>query len=349
MIKIRERIDMSVRYEVLRGNAVYSRIYAYGTPTISMSASSELKTSISGNFYSYRDKNINFLTDKLRVIVTINGIYYMAGTYVITTEIDEKKEGIDIIQVEGYSLLYLTKRKKIEERLFFSSGTRYTNALAQLLIGAGITSYNIDTSTLAFPTDREDWEIGTSHLTIINKLLEEMSYNTAWVDNSGVIKLTKYAVPSYANVKHTYKNDEYSVLGADHTRANDYHDKANVFKVICSNPDFPTPLIATSENNESGSPYSISKVGRILHVETIDNIANQSALQAKADELKNKSLLSTEEVTFSTIINPEHNVFDTVVLSNSDLLSGIYTETEWEMTLSPGSMMNHVARRALYD
>lgn len=348
MIEIKHRIEATVRYEVLRnGAALPNRLDAYGTPNVSMISTSELKTSLSGQFYDYTGKGFNFMSDRIRPIVNINGIEYPCGVYMVTVETEKKTYGVSFVQIEGYSLLYLLKRKKSETRLSFAAGTLYTTVLAQLLIDSGITSYGITASTLTLATVREDWEIGTSYLTIINQLLGEMSYNTVYADATGKVIMSKYTAPALANIAFTYKTGQYGIIGPDYTRVNDRHSKSNVFKVICSNPDLAAPLTATAENNDAASPYSTANVGRILQVETINNIASQTALQAKADELKMKSLISSEEVTFATVINPEHTTYDTVALDNGNL-SGLYIETEWSMPLSARVMMTHVARRALY-
>jgi hypothetical protein len=347
MINIKNNIKATIRYDVLRNGAVIKQIYAYGTPTISMISSSELKTNLSGQFHNYSALGINFMTDRLHPVITINGIEYPCGVYFITNETEKKAYGVSFMQLEGYSLLYLLKQKKIETRLSFAAGTLYTTVLAQLLIACGITSYDITASTLALATVREDWEIGTAYLTIVNQLLSEMSYNTAYCDAAGKVIMSKYVAPALDNIKFTYKADAFSIIGPDYTRSNDYHSKSNVFKVICANPDLTAPLTATSENNDAASPFSTVNIGRVLNVTTINNIASQTALQAKADELKMKSLVSSEEATFVTVINPEHTVFDTIALDN-DKLTGIFSETEWTMPLSASVLMTHVARRALY-
>lgn len=349
MIKIGSRLDLSVKYEVLR-NGSYSgkQICASGTPSITMQSDSELKVSLSGTFHDYSALGINFLSDKLRVIANINGTEYPCGTFCVTVEDKSKSAGSKFINIEAYSLLYLAKQSKIESRLYFATGELYTDIIEEILIECGITDYDITVSTLAIATDREDWEIGTSRLDIINQLLKEISYNTAYPDNTGAIICEPYTEPNISNVDFTYIADYASIIGPDYTISNDYHGKPNVFTVICSNPDLDAPLTATSENDSVDSPFSTANIGRVLSVSHIDNIANITALQTKANEIKFKSLLSSEEVTFATAINPEHTVFNTVALDNGKL-SGLFTETEWTMPLSGGVMMTHVARRALYD
>ena len=194
------------------------------------------------------------------------------------------------------------KRFKIESRLYFAAGSLYTDAIEQLLIEGGITDYDIETSSLTFATDREDWEIGTDYLTVTpgSATQGEMAYNAAYMNNSGTIVCSVYEPPATVNIDFTYNADEHSIIGPNYTKENDYHSKSNVFTVICSNPDLAAPLTATSENDDADSPFNTTNVGRILFVSHVDNTANITALQAKADEIKFKSLLSDEEVTFDT-------------------------------------------------
>jgi len=349
MINIGNRIDLTARYEVLRSGAVVTYIYADDTPSINMQSESELKLSLSGTFHDYSaDTNtINFLSDKLRVIVNLNDTEYTCGIYCITSETLNRNASHKTISVEGYSLLYLPQQSKIESRLYYAAGTLYTNVIAAQLIASGITDYTVTASTLTLATDREDWEIGTSRLEIINQLLKEISYNSAYMNNLGKIICEPYTEPTYTNLDFTYNADTASIIGPDYTVSNDYHGKKNVFKVICNNPELASPLTATSENIDESSPFCIDNIGRRLHIERIDNVANQAALQLYADTLRFKSLISSEEVTFETAINPEHSVFNIVALNN-DTLSGIYAETSWTMQISANAMMTHRARRALY-
>lgn len=347
MIKIGNRLDLSVRYEVLRNGAFYKQIYAHGIPTINMQSGSELKVSLSGTFHDHSALDINFLSDKLRVIANLNGTEYPCGIFCVTTEDKSKSSGSKFIDIEAYSLLYLAQQSKIEERLYFAKDELYTDVIEELLIDAGITDYDITSSDLALLTDREDWEIGASRLSIINQLLGEISYNTAYMDNSGTIICEPFTEPSIGNLDFTYNADTASIIGPDYTLSNDFHGKANVFKVICSNPDVGMPLTAVAVNDIASSPFNIDAIGRILKVTHIDNIASQEALQLKANELRMLSMISSEEVTFETAINPEHSVFNIVALNNDDL-QGIFAETSWTMPLSGSSMMRHSAKRALY-
>lgn len=347
---IKDKIEFSARYEVLRGGGVYRQIYPAGypetAPEISCVSSSELKMAIRGSFYRDNFDGINFLTDRLRVVVIINGVEYPCGLFVVTSEIYRKAGTLKVVDIEGYSPLYLAQRKKIENRLYISAGTNYVTQINSLLMSAGLTDIISTPASLTFASAREDWEIGTPYLTIINDLLGEINYNTAWVDLSGAVHINKYTAPTLASITQIYTAGKFSIIGDDYTMSSDIHSKCNVFKVICSNPDLSAPMVATAENNDPSIPFSTANIGRVLSVTTVNSTPNQTALQETANNLRLKSLLSTQTIEFETAINPTHTSFDVLALDN-DELSGIFEETEWSMVLSPAANMKHKAKRVI--
>ena len=127
---LQENNTFSARYEILRGNAVYTEIFAVDdTPEIQNSNSSALKMTFRGNFFAY-GKDVNFLSDRLRAIITINGNDYPVGIYVVTTETKTHSNGMDAVEIEGYSLLYLAHRKRLEAPLYIEAGTNYITQIA---------------------------------------------------------------------------------------------------------------------------------------------------------------------------------------------------------------------------
>lgn len=344
---IKDEIIFSARYNILRNGGTYKQIYPAGTPEIWCMTSSELKLSMRGSFYDDNNfKDVDFLTDRLQIEATINGVVYPCGQYIITSEAYRKTDNIKTVELEGYCVLYLAQRKKLEERLYIPAGTLYTTQINALLIGAGIINFVTTPSAFTFAVDREDWEIGTPYLTIINDLLREINYNSAWVDMDNIVRITPYTSPSVNNITQSYSAGRYSIIGDDYTKSNDNHSKSNVFKVTCSNPELPNPLTATATNDDPASPFSTVNIGRVLHVENVDNTPNQAALQSTADTLKLKSLLTTETVEIVTAINPVHTAFDVLALANDDV-TGIYSETEWSLSLAANADMRHKAKRVI--
>lgn len=334
----------SARYEVLRDGAVYAEIHtADQSAEVQFVGSSELKMSFRGRFYEYH-RGIDFLTDRLRPVVAVNGQDYPCGVYCITTETEMRAEGLVTYEIEGYSLLELARRKKTESRVHLSAGVNYITAVVELLSGCGLSNFETVQTEYTLSADREDWEIGTPVLQIVNELLEEINYRQAWVDLSGSVCLTPYEVPSVDAIDHTYSEGEYSMIESGYTRTTDRYGKANVFRVVCDSPDLAEPMVAVAENNSDGSPFSIARMGRILYTENVDGTPSQEALQARADRLRDESMQITEEAEYYTAPVPEHNAHDVVGLAVGDL-TGIYTETEWRLSMSAGASMYHKARR----
>lgn len=333
------------RFEVLRGNAVYCEIYpADESAEVQFVESSELKTSMRGNFY-LPPADVDFLTDRLRPVAVINGVDYPCGVFVITSEQRVRNGGRDVLALEGYSLLYLAKQKRLEERKTLNAGVRYTTWIMLLLQECGIDRIKSkDASDYTFSVTRADWEIGTPYLDIVNELLTEIGYRPAWVDQEGYVWLSRAKNPSLEDITDTYSAGEYSVIESGYTKSTDRYGKANVFRVVCDSPDLEEPMVAVAENNVESSPFSVGKMGRILHTEQIDGIPSQEALQEYADRLRDESLQTEEIVEITTALLPERNAYDVVGLDHGEL-AGLYTEVEWRIPMMLGGSMYHKLRR----
>ncbi len=341
----RDYNTIRVIYEVWRGNAPLKTIEAYGDPVLTQDTDSELKTSLKGTFFRYT--GINFLSDRLHVTAEINGTAYPLGIFCVTTETPRRTDGLALVDVEAYSLLYILKQCKIESRLYYPKGTAYTAIVQELLADAGFTNYAVDSSDLTLATDREDWEIGTTYLTIINGLLREINYNDLWVTVSGQIRATKYAAPSLDNITHTYTAGRDSIIKENYTVTSDYYGKANVFIVICDHPELDETLRAESVNDSASSPYSTVNLGRRVPViEYVDNTPSQTELQQYADNLKAKSHQTNEVIEFVTAIVPTHSTYDTVLVDVGGV-TGVYRETGYEITLGASGEMKHTGARII--
>lgn len=293
-------------------------------------------------------REINWLTDRIRPVLIINGAEYPCGLFIATTPEKMITGGQEVWSLEAYSPLYLANRVKIEGAYTITAGTNYMAAVQELLRTAGITAYAAEETDLVLATDRADWPSGTPVLTVINQLLSEINYRSAWVDLTGTVRLTKYTAPSAETIRHTYAMGQYSIVSGDATATTDYFDKANVFRAVCSSPDLDEPLVATVENADPNSPYSTVSLGvRILQEETVDSVPDLATLQERAEIMLTKSLQTTETVEFVTALYPVHESWDTVAL-DLGTITGIFTETGWTMLLDASGEMRHTAERVIY-
>lgn len=291
---------------------------------------------------------LNWMTDRVRPVLIINEVEYPCGVFVATTLDTKIVAGQEILSMEAYSPLYLANRVQIEGGYTIKSGTNYLTAVQELLRYAGITNYDAEDTTLTLAADRADWDIGTPVLDVVNALLSEINYRSAWVDLTGCVRLTKYVAPSVDNIAHTYGAGAYSIVSDDASVSTDYFSKANVFRAVCDSPDLDEPLVATTENSDPNSPYSTATLGvRILQTEKVDGVPDLATLQERAENMLTKSLQTTETVQFVTALCPVHQCWDTVGLA-LDAVTGIYTETGWSMVLDASGEMSHTAERVVF-
>lgn len=336
----------SRRVDVIRNGVPVTQLDIIDAPTVSMNTAAVLKMSMSGTFR----KNAVFqpLTDLIMPMLILDGAEYPLGKYVISTATDTHEPARDLVYIEAYDQTLILQQGKLEARYHISAGASYTNTIQALLIADGISRVICDPSDAVFATDREDWEIGTDRLTIINALLAEINYSNIWFDLAGIARLHRYAAPSVSNIRHTYESGELSIIKAETESELDIYDAPNVFIAVVSNADYAAPMTATAINDNLASALSTVKRGRrIPIVERLDNIASQTELQAYVDNRCTQSMIATEAIKFSTAINPIHEVADVLALKHP-ALTGIYEETAWSITLEAGADMTHAARRAMY-
>jgi hypothetical protein len=244
--------------------------------------------------------------------------------------------------IEGYSKLQIYADDLVESRYIVTSGTNVVNEVIRLI---GVTQYRIASSTLTLATNRE-WEIGTSKLKIINDLLEAINYASLRVANDGYFESGVYVLPADRTVDFAYLNIPGGVLGTDVTDDLDLFSVPNVFVRYVDNPDVPA-LRSVYINDNPYSPSSTVQRGRnITSCEKVDDVADQTTLDAitRRDAANASQVYS--HVTFPTAIMPIHGYMNTIRLQHQTV-DGIYQETGWEIDCKAGEMMRHTVRRVV--
>lgn len=336
---------ISARLDVIRNGVILKRLKVRGNPKIRMVQSAEVKTSLSGTI-EY-DGEMNSLTDRIRAFQIIDGVEYPVGEYLISSVETTTDQGGKYQAIEGFDLGLQVKQASTENRVYYQKGTKYLDIVKQILVSLGIDRVIEEPCDLALATDREEWEIGTSWLTIINTLLGEINYSSLWFDFSGYARLGKVRVASAASITQSYREGEYSILRDGIATSLDSYSAYNVFTVVVSNADKEV-MVATAVNDSPVSSISTVNRGRRISapVEYLDEIASQEALQEYVENRKNQSMLSTETVTFGTAPIPTHQVGEVVALE-ANAAAGIYQETEWAITLGPDGDYSHTGKRVV--
>ena len=366
---------MSFRYNLLRGGGFYALLRAAGStaPHIRMQENGQIKMSFSGTFSAMavdvdgRPMEIDWLLDEIQPVMIIDGVEHPLGVYIPTTF--TLSEGVAVtVSVEAYDRAQRVLDTNSAGLLYWPAGTKYLDAVEQLLSAAGITTVFKTDTDAAFAEDREDWDAGTSYLTVVNDLLREINYKDLWFNADGAAMLEPAAVPEASQIRHILSDkDPETLVLQPISRGSDYFNAPNVFEVYVANPDKSDLMRAVAINDNPQSPLSTVRRGRsIVRVTKLDNIADQAALQAYAERQRNDSLITGETVTVSTGLLPDWGVDDVVALHTSPRTTKLYTpdgrvETlaapgmdaiclsrSFDMELKAGGTMRHTLEKVVY-
>lgn len=342
---------ISFRYVIVRNGADYMEIYPIekSAPTIRMEDGGEIKTSFSGSFADPGNA-VDWLSDRIRPEMILDGVTYPLGIFLAASVRTQEDDTQRYVSIEAYDQCWILRDTKTEGLQYFASGTKYLTAVQSLLTGAGISMVNATPSEAVLSGAREDWDIGTSYLEIINQLLSEINYNPIWFDQNGLAVIEPASTPTAANIEHTLDdtNVESLLLPRISTEI-DAYQAPNVFVVVCSNADKSQGMVAKAENTNPQSPLSITRRGRrIVIVEQVDNIADQAELQAYANRLRNESMISGEIIEVTTGLMPGFGVADVVALRYGDLFTTCI-EHSWSMQLQVGGSMRHSLEKVVIN
>lgn len=356
--------SLNFNYVVVRNGADYGKLSPAqnSAPTVKMSENGAIKTSFAGDFlptvYGFDNKpitgaEINWLSDLVRPEMIIDGEIYPLGVFLpATVQESSYVSGTKLrtLHVEAYDRCWMVQDHYTEASQYFAAGVNYIAAVEQMLTAAGIALISSQPTTMTLAEAREDWNIGTSYLNIVNQLLSEINYTPLWFNSSGSAVLMPAKVPTAENITHVFDLAEPSVLVRPNiNRKTDVYSAPNVFICICSNADKANPMVARSENTNPQSALAIQRRGRrIAKVVNVDNIANQTELQAYADRLRNESLITSETIQLITGLLPGFGVGEVVGLI-SDGQMDVCIERSWSMELRAGGNMQHTLERVVVN
>jgi len=344
--------DIRFRFTVTRNGSDFSEIFPLesGTPTIRMSDSGAIKMSFAGTFAAPAAE-INLLTDEIRPKLILDGTEHALGVFLPATVQPSENETTKSVRIEAYDRCWLARDHRADQMPYFPAGTGYLEAIKSMLIESGIGTFSSGINTETLPEPREDWEVGTDYLSIINGLLEEINYKQLWFDALGVAMLQPYESEiSATRIDHVLDDtDIRSLLLPTISRKTDIYSAPNVFLVICSNPDKAAGMTAMAENTNAQSPLSIPRRGRrIVQVTRVNNIASQAELQLYADRLLTDSLVSGETINVETGLLPGFGVGEITALRYGEIFS-LCRERAWTMNLTAGGRMTHTLERQVLN
>lgn len=216
-------------------------------------------------------------------------------------------------------------------------GTVVTDRVADLIAGAGESSVAITPSTLTTRSP-QTWEPGTSRLRIINDLLDGINYFSLWADRRGLYRAEPYRRPQDRALAATFAAGEASIHSPRWSRAQDIAGVPNRTVLVVEGDEDTPGMVATADNADPASPYSIPSRGRVVaRTYTGVEAADQPTLDAMA------ARYLADASTPSATLEVQHA---SVPLDGNDVVrfasSGVDTLAVvegWQVDLTPGSLM----------
>ena len=297
------------------------------------------------------------MTDEIKPALVVNGIENPLGVLLPAT-IRHESGSTQTVNVEAYDRTWRVRDSRKTVQAYYAAGTPYLDVIESTLIESGIEIVSRTGTDSVLTEDREDWEVGTSNLEIINELLSEINYNELWFNAMGTAIVTPKSRPNAENVQHVFTDKrpdprntkEIGIVSIEPqiTTQTDIYNMPNVYICVCSNPDKNGVMKAVAENTNPSSPFSIGRRGRrIVKVEKLSNIASQEELQSYANKKVTESIMAVEKIQVTTQLQSGFGIGDITALQTEDRV-GIYVEKSWSMELKPGGKMTHDLEKVVF-
>lgn len=343
--------EIKFRYDLLnRSDQKLGELDTVISAEVSMSALTDIKRS--ARITIEDDANINWLSDRIQPFIMFKmkdggWVEWPQGIFLLSSPRRQEQGGGIYREIECYDGLQVLLDDKVDSRYTIAQGTLYTLAVNTLLASAGISKGNITPSSATLQTARE-WEIGTPKLHIINELLREINYTDLWCDEWGYYVATPYVLPIDRTIEYEYEDDELSIIYPGVTEELDLFNVPNKWVITQSNAE-TNPLVSVYTNSNPASITSTVSRGRtIVDFQTVDNIANQNALDAYTARIAYNASQVYGYFEFETAIMPFHSYMDMLQIRYSKLnIDNRYVETDWTMPMQAGGRMKHKVRRVV--
>ena len=178
------------------------------------------------------------------------------------------------------------------------AGAVVTDVVRHLLGRAGVRSAVTD-STATLRTAMT-WPPGTPYKRMINDLLDSINYFGIYVDAYGVFRADPYVRPQDRAPAFGFVDDGNSIYSTGFTHSADTFSIPNQVILVSQVDGEQPPMVATVEDNDPASPYSVVSTGLWTpHVEEGVDAADQATLQALAERRLSElqRVTSTYEIT----------------------------------------------------
>lgn len=266
--------------------------------TIDFQDLTSLKVKASLPFVGNFDIGNNYLRIYSQSYSGDESIEILHGTFIVSRPKSDYSGAVVRGTLDCYSLLQLAEEQKLVAPVTYAAGINPVAQAKSLLTAAGLVVIS-DASTMTLTTPR-NYDTGESYLKVANDLLSVAGFSSAGIDAAGNAILSLYRDPSLRAASLVLSDAHPNVIFSPVVSHDfDVFDVPNKVTAVYSNPDDLTGMTATATNIDPQSIYSYVNRGRwIPHVEEVDEVASQTALQAVADRTLVTKSSAVESVEF---------------------------------------------------
>lgn len=276
------------------------------------------------------DYSINYLSDHIRVYIRVL-IDYTApddaaswaewpyGTFLLSTPPRDYQGGAITRTIQCYDRTVILTDDKFIDRYTVTRTQKFTDAVKDILLGAGITAVNVVDSSKTLPEDL-DWVAGTTRLQAINDLLGRINYYSLSFDELGIAWGRPYVDPASRATDFTHNTSlRTSIVYPDISQELDSYDIPNIVVVASATPDDPnTSFRAVAINSNPASLTSTVSRGRnVVRVENVQ-VPDQATAQSVADRFLFEGSQIFEAVPFKSTFLP-YQELDKISFIDTDL------------------------------
>jgi hypothetical protein len=338
------------RYELLGRDLNYKRdLKTVSAASIAFDSTASIMRT--ARFSMREDGDVDFMSARIRPVFGLHmpsdvWAEWPLGVFVLSTPERSAERKNVTREIEAYDLNHVLKSGGIRQRLYYRTGTRYTDAVLNVLALADIRAANVIGAEDTLRADRE-YAIGTSWLEIINDLLSAINYTPIHPDENGVFQAFRMRDVELADIQYCYSTRRDSVIQSGAKVLSDYFIVPNLFIAYVSNPDAP-PMNSVYENADPKSVYSTKNRQLVLEKRELNDMSTQRELDAYVRRWALDATVAPHDITFATGLMPMHGYQDVYQFDHAGLgVNEIYKEMSWDMELIAGGTMNHTARMVI--
>jgi hypothetical protein len=328
-----QRVD-SFEYELLdRDFSRIGELHPATETAVALTASTERATmrEISGlEFVGSEQTDVNIFTDRLRpVMVLQNGARFPLGIYVFGEY--QRQPWAPRLKDQGHLL-----DQKVERSISVAAGQEIVPIFRGLANEIGIDRMTIEVSARAV-AEPDAWPAGTTRWTIMSKLATLTGCLAPHFDNDGVLRLRPAPNPIDLEPDHIYGPGR--IVAGSVLETNDSYQTPNRYMAIGASST--TPIVGVYDVPAS-APHSIANRGYIV-ADTFDapGVADIETANAAARVRYLSDSRSWQTLSFESLVDPRHDLFDVIRYNNDVETSGLYLEVAFTQGLAFNGVHTH--------